>query len=387
MSGRAVQTTPATVLLLADYGGPYAGSFIPAIRAIAKSARARGLRIECGFTEIARDRPWLTDLEQDGIPVHFAPGWDRRALRNWIHTRVAAIGGDIVLHTHFTAFDLPAAAVARARDDLMVLWHVHSFLPRGPHRWLTSSIKYGWIARAVSRIICAGSGPAEAIGRRGQARKTVIVPNGIDTDRFAPIDSAERLVARKSLGLSLEEPVLLHFSWNWRIKGGPLFSECLARVREQAPNVVGLSVGGGEQASEAAHALGLSEALRGLDPDEDVRRFYAAADALVATSDAEGGAPTFAILEALSCGLPVVATDIPGHRVEVEKPAALRNGPAVADRLACLIADVLALDPDQRAAEGAEASRWVARHRDLASSAERIVELYAASLDDRQRRE
>ena len=375
---------PVTLLLLADYGGPYSGSFIAALRAIAGEVRERGWRVECVFTPIARDRPWLADLEADGIPVGFTPGWDRKQAERWLRAKLGSLDGAVVVHTHFTALDLPAVAAARGRRDTAVLWHVHSSLPRQPQRVLISVIKYGWIARRVSRIICAGEGPAAAIrGRGGPARRTVVIANGIDTGRFGPVAPAERFEARDSLGLPPDGPVLLHFSWNWQVKGGPLFAECLAELRRSGSTAIGLTVGGGDAARRAAAELGLGDALRAPEPDENVRRFYAAADALLGTSEAEGGGPTFAILEALSCGLPVIATDIPGHTVDKGTPKALRNAPVDAQRLAVLAMEVLARSPGQRDAEAAEASRWVEQNRGLAVSARETVALYEEALSDR----
>ena len=339
-SGATERTPPATVLVLADYGGPYRGSFIPAIRALGREVRARGWRLECGFTPVARDRPWLTALAEDEIPVHFAPSSGRAELREWLEARLTAIEGPVILHTHFTAFDLAAAAVAARRSDVVVIWHVHSYLRRHPFRVALSLVKYPWIARHVFKVVCAGDGLARAILRRGGRPDQVVVAlNGIDTEHFRPIDSNERAEARASLGLTDTQPVLLHMAWNWQVKGGPLFSETVAAMHRAGSSAVGLTVGGGAEATLAAHRLGLGDALRAPDPDEHVRRFYAATDALVATSRSEGS--PYSMLEALSCGVPVIATDIPGHRVGDTMPGALRLSPADPARIGALTQAVL----------------------------------------------
>ena len=48
-----------------------------------------------------------------------------------------------------------------------------------------------------------------------------------------------------------------------------------------------------------------------LDPTDDVRALYAAADVFMSPSRAEG--TPYSVMEALSSGTPVVASDIPGH--------------------------------------------------------------------------
>lgn len=369
-----------TVLVLADYGGPYGGSFIPAIKALGREVRALDWRLECGFTPVARDRPWLSALTDDEIPVHFAPGRGRTELREWLESRLSAIQGPVVLHTHFTAFDLPAAAVAARRADTAVIWHVHSFLPTQVLRVAMSLVKYRGMARRVFKVVCAGEGPARAIRRRGaRPGQVVVVRNGVDTEHFRLIDPTEREEARAALALTAGDPVLLHFAWNWQVKGGPLASEALARMHRSGSPVVGLTVGGGAQAAAAADRLGLGAALKAPEPHEDVRRFYAAADALLATSRAEGGEPTFSILEALACGLPVIATDIPGHRVGDPMPRALRLSAANPDRIAALAREALDRTGAERAAEAAEAHRWVASNRDLGVWARELATLYEAA--------
>ena len=367
--------TPATVLILADYGGPYRGSFIPAIRALGREVRDRGWSLECGFTPVARDRPWLTALAEDEIPVHFAPGSGRAELREWLDVRLGAIQGPVILHTHFTAFDLPSAAVAARRADVAVIWHVHSYLRRHPFRVALSLVKYPWVARRVFKVVCAGEGLARAIMRRGgRAGQVVVALNGIDTDHFQPIDPNERAEARALLGLPDPDPVLLHFAWNWEVKGGPLFSEVLASMRRAGSPAVGLTVGGGAEAAAAARRLGLGDALRAPDSDENVRRFFAATDALVATSRSEGS--PYSMLEALSCGLPVIATDIPGHRVGDAMPGALRLSDPNPDRLAALAGEALDRSETERTAEALEAHQWVVSKRGLTTWAREVAAHY-----------
>ena len=373
---------PVTVLVLADYGGPYRGSFIAAVQALGREAGERGWSLQCGFTPVARERPWLSALAADGIAFDFAPEGGRPALRSWLERKLDAIEGDIVVHTHFTSFDLPAAAATRERPGTSVIWHVHSFLPRRPALMAKAAVKFGRIGRGVAWIVCAGEGPARAVRRRGApAGRVVVLMNGIETDRFRPIEPAERARARAELELPEDAPVLLHFGWDWEVKGGPLFAETLVRLRELGVGATGLSVGGGADAGAAAQRLVLDRILLAPEPAEDVRRFYAAADALLATSRDEGN--PFSILEALSCGLPVIGTDVAGHRIADEPPRALRLAPADPARLAAVTRDALELHPAEREVVAHEASEWIAANRDVSRWAREMVALYERALPGR----
>jgi glycosyltransferase involved in cell wall biosynthesis len=367
-----------TVIHLADYGGPYSGSFIPMLRAAAAAIRGAGWDFGCAFTPVAAGRPWLGELERDGIEPWFAPDVGRAELAEWIVERAAEVEGPLILHTHFTRFDLPAATVGRRRDRTTAVWHFHSYLPRDPRGVLRAALKVGWIGRRAE-IICVSEATAAAVRRRGAARRRVhLIENAIDSARFPRANADERERARARLGLPEGSSVFLHFGWDWQVKGGPLFSEMLARLVRSGTEAIGISVGGGEAARSSGARLGLGESLRPLEPTEDVRSLYAAADALVACSAAEG-AP-FAMLESLCCGLAVIATDIAGHRLAPELPAALRLVPLDPDGLAAAATAVISRSDDDREAESEQAHRWIEAERDLSGWTERLMALYERSL-------
>ncbi len=362
-----------TVFHVADYGGPYSGSFIPMLRAAAAAVRARGWDFRCAFTPIAADRPWHADLEADGIAVELAPGWGRGELAQWLEETTRTVEGPLLLHSHFTAFDLPVRTVASRRDETAPIWHVHSYLPPGARAALRTAVKVGVLGRGVD-VVCVSEDTAAGMRRRGAPRNRVhLIENGIETARFGLIGAEERTRARAALGLAPADRALLHFAWDWEVKGGPLFVETLARL-DREPAWIGLSVGGGEDASAAAAGFGIADRMRPLDQTDDVRSLYAAADALLASSVAEG--MPFAVLEALSSGLEIVATDVAGHRVASPLPPGMRLAPIDAGALAAALEEAVPADPQARATDAEGAHDWAVAERDVGRWAERIVGLY-----------
>jgi glycosyltransferase involved in cell wall biosynthesis len=366
------------VVHLADYGGPYAGSFIPMVRAAAATVRARGWRFECGFTEVADGRAWLGDLARDDIEPWIAPAAARASLAEWVGSKLGPESGPLILHTHFTAFDLAAARIARQRQGAAAIWHFHSYLPSDPVRSLKAAVKIGLLGRSVE-IVCVSEANVEAVRRRGAARDRVhLIRNGIDTAAFPPIGADERAAARGRLGLEADVPAYLHFAWDWEVKGGPLFARTMAALQAAGEPGVGLTVGAGDHALETAAELGLGDRLRPVEPTDDVAALYAAADALFATSAAEG--MPFAMLESLSRGLPVIASDVPGHRIASPLPPGLR---LAAMEPAALAGEAIALagrDPGEREREAHAARAWVLAERDLSGWAARLLELYESVL-------
>lgn len=363
--------TPALrVIHLARYAGPYPGSFIATLRAGAKACAERGWRCEAVFDPIARERPWYSDLSGE-MPVRVSPdGADRDALTSFVESVLAEDDSPTVLHTHFTGFDLAAAAAARKRPRTAAVWHLHTRLDPGARAAARNALKFTVLARGVERIVCAGPDIAAAARHRLAPRSRLeVVENGIETSRFSLATEAERAEARKALDLPADRPVLAHFGWEWNMKGGPLFAGAATALRARGIDAVAVSVGA------SAEAAGDGVVTR--PPTDDVRIVYAASDVLVSSSEIEGG--PFAVLEALCVGTPVVASPranaLVGGRL-----AACRVAERTPEDFAAAIAATLARPPEQAIAERDAARAHVTAERDTAAWAERMAVIYEQAI-------
>jgi glycosyltransferase involved in cell wall biosynthesis len=358
---------------LADYGGSYGGSFVSMLRALLRAAPERGWEPTVVFSGAARDRDWVAGLTGDGVDVRFLSTGG--GIRNDIAALLSAADERVVLHTHFTSFDVPAARVARGRRETSVVWHLHSRARPELPVVVRNILKYAVAGRAVDRILCVAPDLRDAVVRRGAPReRTLFVPNAIDTVRFGPVGRAERDEARRTLDLAPGARVLLHFGWDWHRKGGDLFLDAVKLLVGSGVPVTALTVGGGEEADRGAHALGLGNAVVVHEPVEDARVLYAAADVLVSSSRAEG--MPYTVAEALSRGLAVVATEIPGHVVQAEGVSACRLVRLDAQDLADGIRAVLARDPEQTRTERETARAAAVARMDLRGWAGRMLDLY-----------
>lgn len=359
---------------LADYHGPYAGSFIPMLLATLRAARGRGWDVAAGFTPVARGRPWVEELEADGIGVRVAPSHSPRELRGWISDLLDESEGPTIVHTHFTAFDVPAALAARARPNASVLWHLHS---RAAPGWLAAArnmVKYAVFGRMVEQILCVAPDIATVTRRRlAPARKVRFVPNAIDASRFPPVTPERRVAAREQLGLPYDATVLMHLGWDWSRKGGDLFLRAAGRVGGAREDIVPVTVGAEAPARTLAAELGLDH-LRVLDPTDDVQSLYAAADVFVSSSRAEG--MPFAVAEALCSGIAVVASDIPGQVAIGQDIRACRLTSLDPAAIAAGIEETLDRSPEAVREEANEARSAIVRAMDIGAWAESILDLY-----------
>jgi glycosyltransferase involved in cell wall biosynthesis len=343
------------------------------LRAIALESRSRGWEADLVFDPAARDRRWLPELEAAGIPVHFSPPIaDRGEVARWLGELLAGDPGPVLLHTHFTAFDLPAVAVARRRPRTTVIWHVHTPLLRSRSAWLRNALKFATAGRRVARLLPVTPELGDDVRRRlAPGRRVEFFGNAIDCERFSLVTPEERERARAQFGLAdAAGPVLVHFGWDWERKGGDLFLAIVAELRSRGVEATGVTVGGGERASASVERLGMGDAVRLLGPQDRVGDLYAAADVFVSCSRAEG--MPFSMLEAIARGTPVVATDIPGQRLVAERLAAARLGPASAVALADLVEESLARPPGERA----ESRATMERELDVRPWARRLADLY-----------
>ncbi|MDX6582334.1 MAG: hypothetical protein QOI10_1518 [Solirubrobacterales bacterium] len=366
--------------MVSDYGAAYRGSFVPMIVALAERCAARGWAVECAFTPVSRDRVWLTDFADAGIPVGFAPRTGRVELTRWLAGRLRTLSGPKIIHTHFASFDLAAVAAALGDRDARVIWHLHSALPGGPIGVAKSALKYGIVGRRVAKVISVSEAGRELAIRRGlPASRIVAIENGIDAGRFPVATPERRREAREALGVPAGQPVVLHLAWDWEIKGGPLFLASLTRLLELGVPALALIVSADPRALAAVERAGLSEHVRLVAPVEDVRRFYDGADVLASTSPSEGG-PPLAVVESLACGTAVLGTDIPSHRMAAGDPPARRLVAPEPAAIAEGIASVLARDSATAAAEAAASHDWVRRYWSLDAWTERVAGVYSEVL-------
>jgi len=197
--------------------------------------------------------------------------------------------------------------------------------------------------------------------------RVLVVGNGVDSDRFSPMPKAE---ARRVLGLPEGAPILITVGGLVERKGFHRVIACLPELRARYPDLRYLAVGAAgpegdfiEQLRAQVGRLGLHEHVHFLGslPPEGVRQALSAADAFVLSSRNEGWANV--LLEAMACGLPVVASDVGGNAEVVCRPELGRIVPFDDhEALVRTLEDVLASDWDRVAIRRyAEENDWQGR--------------------------
>lgn len=214
----------------------------------------------------------------------------------------AAARADVVIaHGHvYPTSVLAAVAARRARRPFVVIQH-NPFvdfgrLVNGVERLADATIGR-WVLRTARKVVCVSRYTERHVRRIEQAADTVVVPNGVDTDRFraetAPSDETRRVVTLRRLVPRNGVHVLLD-AWD------------LAGIDDRAELVIG---GTGPAEAELRRVASDLPAVRfaGRVPEAGVVDFYRGAwVAVMPTVSGEG----FGLMaaEAMACGVPVIAS-------------------------------------------------------------------------------
>lgn len=138
---------------------------------------------------------------------------------------------------------------------------------------------------------------------------------GIDLTKFKPASREERSSARKVIGISGDDFVYIYAAEFSKRKNQELLIRTFAKACKGNPKMKLLLAGSGlllNHCRELVHQLQTDQQILFLGYVNDIQQIYAACDVCVSVSLIEG--LPFNVMEAMACGLPVIASDIKGHR-------------------------------------------------------------------------
>jgi glycosyltransferase involved in cell wall biosynthesis len=215
-----------------------------------------------------------------------------------------------------------------------------------------------------------------------------LIPNGVDVERFRPASPADRRALRSDLGLPADAVMILFVGFFSREKCPDVLFDAWSRLAAAGDTSSALVFVGATRSSyyeiderlagtirERATRLGLDGRLFFVEATREIEKYQRAADLFVLPSVREG-LPN-ALLEAMACATPCVATRLPGvtdtliedgesgFLVPPRDPAALETALAA-----------LAARPDRARTMGARARQRIERDFSLTRTARQYLAAY-----------
>ncbi len=358
-------------------------------------ARASAERLKHGVLSLT-PAVGLAEQLPAGTPVMALPS-SRQRLFGFVKRLAAWVRqeGFDVLHVNNPGAWLDVALGARlsGRPCVQTFHGLECSVDEVPavQRW-----KCALAARMTTRVIAVGEASRATVCRLARLSSSAVqvIPNGIDLRRFGPASGLQSALVRDELRIDAVAPLAIHVAGLRPVKDQLTLLHAWRLVlasRSQAPPgnarpggsaspaPVLLLVGDGpcrEELISAVRGLGIQDQVRFLGERSDVEVLLPACDVFVLSSRTEG--LSLAILEAMACGLPVVATSVGGNPELVRDGETGRLTPARdAERLAQALADVLS-NPALARRMGAAARGFVETRHNLETMGDQYVALYSA---------
>ena len=217
----------------------------------------------------------------------------------------------------------------------------------------------------------AQTGDALRLWPRGRA---MLIVNGIDAEQTRAL---ARTGQRTDFGVGPRGQVIAYIARLDAVKAVEVFLDASARLLERHPDLRAVLIGGGPEERRLRDRVARAGAERAMvfaGEMPDAARVFAIADVYVSTSRGEG--LPLSLLEAMACGVPVVASRIAAHEELITDGrtgllARLDDPGDVAKKI-----DRVLGDQDLGRRLGAAARDVVERRYDVERTAETLAELY-----------
>jgi glycosyltransferase involved in cell wall biosynthesis len=258
------------------------------------------------------------------------------------------------------------------REDMGFDWGQHEYL------WLrmTRSLpdKIICVSEAVKKVVLEREGVEES--------RIAVINNGVDLNQAKTGMQAE---TRRELGFKEDHLVLgMVANYNRSVKGVANFLNAIPAIVSSVPFARFLFVGGGNEENallEKVKTLGIGTYVVFAGYRKDIHRYYEIMDISVLTSFSEGLSLT--LLESMSHGIPVVATEVGGNPEVVADGQTGYLVPVNDTRILVDRIVELLKNQDVRRRMGNEGRRCIERKFRMRDVASRYIEIYKGLMPDR----
>lgn len=297
-----------TIFQVCAYAAPYEGNFIKSLKALGKVYEEKGDKVIYAFPESARNIPWCKELEKH-TDVYYLPLAKAR-----IKVKTYRMLKDIyskyddlrIIHSHFELYDAPVSLTAP--KNVKVFWHLHDALEgyTGFKYRLEHKVQYGFCHKSVI-LLSVSNKHMQYVLKKGFPKENArYVPNGLDTDRI-------KLVSNE---VGQRKYDFLIFGWEYERKGVDL---CIEAIKKNSDQNYKVAIVGSENTENIIkEKYGSVPGIEVVKPVSDINELYKNSKCFLHISRAEG--LSYALLEAVYAGLPVICSDISENKFADQFP-------------------------------------------------------------------
>ena len=166
--------------------------------------------------------------------------------------------------------------------------------------------------KRIKNNICVSKPLCDILSARYKNLKFSYVDNGVDTDKFSP--AADKRLLRQKLSLPLDKKIFIWAGVFIDLKSPLTLAQAVKQNKDD--NLYFVFCGDGPLLGKCKEILADKNNVMFSGHTNNINDFFKAADFYIATSRSEGFHLTVA--EAMSCGLPVILSDIPAHKYFLE---------------------------------------------------------------------
>ncbi len=255
------------------------------------------------------------ELREMGIRVWILNKWGRWDFFHFIANlvEVLRIEQADVLHGYIGTPNMFATLIKPFFPNMKIIWGIRSsHSSSGELLQKVLGIIETCLAYSVDLIIVNSMAGFDYLKKRHfPEKKIVMIPNGIDTDRFY-YDEAARQKIRAEWEIAENQTLIGMVGRLNPVKGHKVFFKAASLLILKYPDVRFACIGDGDpfyrrELYSFSTALGLKERLIWSAARADIQRVYSAFDILVSASYSEGFSNV--VGEAMSTGVPCVVTD------------------------------------------------------------------------------
>lgn len=292
---------------------------MPVINAL----KNEGHTVHVAFKDNSADKPGL-DLsiidKTFEVPFERSPYSPRNIKACKILKRIIDEGNYDIIHCHTPVGGVMTRISAKdaRRRGTKVFYTAHGF-----HFYKGAPKKY-WamffpvekmLAKETDVLITINQEDYDLARKHFKAGKVVKVNGvGVDLSKFHVATEEEKQAARKELGLTPDQFVMLCAADLSVRKNQPMIFRAMAQIKNECPNVVALMPGQPilkDEYEKLCDELGISNMVQLMGYRRDIDKLLAACDCVISSSRQEG--LPMNLIEAAASGRYIIATDVRGN--------------------------------------------------------------------------